>query len=204
MDFEFSEEQKMLKSAARNLMEKEIIPAAIEQERKGPMTREEVKAQLKKLVPLGYICGPLAREYGGQGLSWLSWGILLEELGRAWVSLGILAIMQFNWLFQITQAGTEEQKKKYLSEVLSADRLVCHGLTEPNAGSNLASLQTTAILEGDSWVINGDKVFISGSPVAEWALILASIHTGEEVKDEHRLFIVEQEVSPFSVTPSKN
>jgi len=202
MDFELSEEQRMLKSAARNLMEKDIIPVAIEQERKGPMTREEIKEQLKKLVPLGYICGPLAKEYGGQGLSWLSWGILLEELGRAWVSLGILTIMQFNWLFQLTQAGTREQKERYLGEVLSADRLVCHGLTEPNAGSNLAALQTSAIPDRDNWVLNGDKVFISGSPVAEWALILAAIREGKETGPNHRLFIVEREDSPYSVTQS--
>ena len=201
MDFSLTQEQQMLKRAARELMEKEIIPAAAEQERRGPASKEEVRRILKKLVPLGFLCGPLDEEHGGQGLNWLNWGLLLEELGRGWAAMANTAIIQFNFAHQIAHLGTAEQKRKYLHPALQADAIVSHSYSEPSSGSNLARLGTTATHTKDGWILNGDKVFISLSPVADWTLALAGIKGGDG-KDSRGVFIVDRAKSPFTVAQS--
>ena len=196
MDFELNEQQKILKQSARKFMEKEIIPMADEWERKGALPKQLAHELLKKLRPLGYLDGMIPVEYGGSGLDFLSWGVLEEELSRAWGGLSGVPLLQVGVAMMLVTIGTEEQKGKYLPPATAADKILCAGFTEPDFGSNLAGLQTTAIRNGDYYVIDGTKTWISNGTFADIAIVLAL--TRKEPK-ELTLFIVDKEKSPFTV-----
>jgi short/branched chain acyl-CoA dehydrogenase len=158
MDFELTETQQMIRQTVRDFAEREIKPRAKELDAKGEFSYELTKM----MGDLGLFGMTLPEKYGGQGLDTLSYIIAVEELARvdgsqaatlaAHNSLGISPIYEF---------GTEEQKKKYLPQLCTGEGLWSFGLTEPGAGSDSRGSKTTAILEGDEWVINGSKIFIT-------------------------------------------
>ena len=197
MNFELSEQQKLLLNTSRTFMEREIIPIADELDRQGPLPRDLALSLIKKLIPLGYLDGPFPREEGGQGLDLVSWGMLMEELSRAWASLAGIVLIYYGSIRYLTRFGTEEQKKMFLGDMLSADRMPCHCYVEPNAGSNLASLETTALPDGDDFVINGTKIFVSNGPIADVAWVLAATERSKGTRGTS-LLMVDKEISPFS------
>jgi alkylation response protein AidB-like acyl-CoA dehydrogenase len=147
MDFELTTRQKILKEEARTLMEKEIIPLADEWDRKQLLHEKKLLKELfDKIIPLGYIGATLSKELGGYGLDHVTYGILLEELFRAFGSLGMITNLQ-NGLGNIHIFGTPEQKKKFLPPMLKGDMVVCGVLREPNVGSNPAEMETLATLD---------------------------------------------------------
>ncbi len=158
MNFDLSQEQQLIRETVREFAEREVKPLAKELDEKGEFSYELTK----KIGELGLFGMNLPEKYGGQGLDTLSYIIAVEELARvdgsqaatlaAHNSLGISPIFEF---------GTEQQKMKYLPQLCTGDGLWSFGLTEPGAGSDSRGSKTTAIVEGDEWVINGSKIFIT-------------------------------------------
>lgn len=160
MDFSLSMEHEILRKTVRDFAEKEIKPVARELDEKEEFSYET----MTKMAELGLFGMFVSEEYGGQGMDYLSYIIAVEELARidgshaatvaAGNSLGIGPIYYF---------GNEEQKRKYLPTLCSGEGLWGFGLTEPNAGSDASNSKTTAYLDGDHWVINGSKIFITNA-----------------------------------------
>ncbi len=158
MDFELSQEQQMIRQTVRDFAEREVKPRAQELDAKAEFSYELTKM----MGDLGLFGMNLPEKYGGQGLDTLSYIIAVEEMARvdgsqaatlaAHNSLGISPLYEF---------GTEEQKMKYLPQLCTGEGLWSFGLTEPGAGSDSRGSKTTAVLEGDEWVINGSKIFIT-------------------------------------------
>ncbi|HDO06579.1 MAG TPA: acyl-CoA dehydrogenase [Bacteroidetes bacterium] len=158
MDFELSQEQQMIRQTVREFAEREVKPRAQELDAKAEFSYELTKM----MGDLGLFGMNLPEKYGGQGLDTLSYIIAVEEMARvdgsqaatlaAHNSLGISPIFEF---------GTEEQKMKYLPQLCTGEGLWSFGLTEPGAGSDSRGSKTTAVLDGDEWVINGSKIFIT-------------------------------------------
>lgn len=195
MDFDFTEEQKMLKSNVRDFLAKEIAPVVDERDRQGPFTKEEVIGYIKKLMPFGYYTGNLPEEYGGMGLNATTSAILNEELTYVWASLAA-TIFIASLAPGILLLAPEELRKKLLPRVAAGELIGCAGITEPNAGSDAAAMETTAVLDGDEYVINGTKTWISNGTIADVCNVLA-------VTDKSKgplgisMIVVEKEVSPF-------
>ena len=199
MILELNEEQTLLKKSARQFMEQEIIPIAEDYDRKYlPLPRDIAVDLLKKLVPLGYIGSILPQQDGGQDLDLVSYGILVEEIVRAYASLGLVAVMQQAALLPIlAKEGTPEQKAKFIPKVLSLEKITCFGLTEPDVGSGARDIKTTAIMDGDDYIINGTKTWITNGEIADIAVVFASTDRSKGDKGLS-CFIVDRDESPFT------
>ncbi|MBM4454306.1 MAG: acyl-CoA dehydrogenase, partial [Chloroflexi bacterium] len=160
MDFQLSEEQKMLKKMVHDLTEKEFRPKAAEWEAKGEHMPRKYVTMLANLGLLG-LCLPA--KYGGQGKTAFEAILAIEELARI-SSLCAAPVFESNVgpVKVVEQFGTEEQKQKYLPPVCRGESLISIGMTEPEAGSALTDLATRAVLDGDHYVVNGQKRFCTG------------------------------------------
>jgi alkylation response protein AidB-like acyl-CoA dehydrogenase len=195
MDFEFTEEQRMLKKNVSDFLSKEIAPIVDERERHGPFTREEVVGFIKKLMPSGVYIGALPEEYGGMGLNNVTMGILTEELSRVWASLaatiGIAQLAPKN-----IPSASEELRQKFMPQILEGELIGCSAITEPNAGSDATHIETTAVLDGDTYVINGTKTWISNGTIADVCMLLAVTDKSKGPLGMSTI-LVEKAVSPW-------
>lgn len=194
MDFELSQEQIMLRDMVRSFVDKEIMPYIKEWDEKGEFNREIIK-RLAELNLMG-ICIP--EEYGGSGMDYNSLAIVCEELERGDTAFRT-AVSVHTGLNSMTllQWGSEEQKQKYLVPQAKGEKIGAFALTEPNAGSDVAAMQTTARKEGDYYILNGQKTWISLCDVADHFIVFA--YTDKSKK--HRgisAFIVERSWEGFS------
>lgn len=170
MDFELNEEQKMFQKAMRDFAENEIRPIAQETDASGQFPWDTIR----KMGGMGMLGLPIPEEYGGAGADYLSYAIAVEEVSRVCGSTGItLAAHTSLACMPLVYFGTEEQKQKYLPSMASGEQLGAFGLTEPNAGSDAGGVQTTAVLDGDEWVVNGQKNFITSGSIADVVIIAA-------------------------------
>lgn len=160
----------MLKDMVREFALKEIRPIASETDREGKFPWDTIR----KMGALGLMGMTVPVEYGGSRIDVVSYTIALEEIGKVCGSTG-LTMEAHNSLGvgHIFERGSEEQRRKYLPGLLTGERLAAWALTEPNAGSDAASLQTTAVLEGDEWVLNGSKQFITSGSIADIVTVMA-------------------------------
>ncbi len=198
MDFALTEEQLMLKTSVRSFLEKEILPMVGEYEKsQGPLTKETAVDLFRQLMPFGYLVGFLPEEYGGSALEAKTNGVLLEELARVWASLAgtIFIAAGFWWL--LNEAGSPEQKERLMPLAASGDYIGCLAITESNVGSDVAGVQTTAILHGDEYIVNGTKMWISNGSIADAAFILVTTDKTQGPLAMSFL-LVEKERSPFS------
>ncbi|MDO4481625.1 MAG: acyl-CoA dehydrogenase family protein [Bacillota bacterium] len=171
MLFKTSDAHEALRMQVREFAETEIKPIAFLMDKENLFPGE----QMKKFGEMGLMGIPYPKEYGGAGLDVMSYAIAVEELARvdggtgvilsAHVSLGTWPIFAF---------GTEEQKQKYLIPLCKGEKIGAFGLTEPNAGSDAGGTETTAVLEGDHYVLNGGKIFITNAPKADTYVVFAS------------------------------
>ncbi len=169
MNFELSEEQKMLKDMARKFAEQEMMPSLREFE----SARKVNHDLIKKMAPLGLRGIHIAKEYGGAGLTYADAVIIWEELSRASWTQTLISIGDSVLAGTVLmKAATEDQKQKYLPPMCNGDIFIAVGAVEPNAGSDAGSIETKAVLDGDEWVINGTKNFITGGGIAETMLVL--------------------------------
>ena len=170
MDFELTQEQRMMRKMVRDFAEKEIVPIVQEMDASGQFPWEV----LRKMGSLGLLGLPIPEEYGGAGADTVTYAIAVEEISRACGSVGItLAAHTSLGLSPIYRFGTEQQKHKYLPHLASGEGLAAFGLTEPEAGSDAGAIKMTAVLDGDQWVINGQKIFITSGSIADVVIIAA-------------------------------
>lgn len=194
MDFDLTEEQRIMRDNARRFMEQEIAPLVAEQEAKGALDRETAGKIFKKLLGFGYIEGVFPEAWGGSGLDYLSLGIISEELWKVWPSLGVSILVDAAPAMAALHSGNQELAERFVPSTISGDMIGCGAITEPNVGSNPREIQTTAVLDGDFFVINGTKMWISNGGVADVVLLVCKIK-GEP--GLHRI-MVERDQSPFT------
>jgi alkylation response protein AidB-like acyl-CoA dehydrogenase len=193
LDFSLSEEQQLLKKTVRDFAESELAPHSREWDEKQEFPREV----FTKLGELGLMGAVWPTEYGGAGLSTLDYAVAMEELSR--VDAGVaLSIAAHNSLCSghIFLAGTEEQKKKYLVPLAKGEKIGCWGLTENSAGSDAGGTRTTAVKDGDAWVLNGSKTFITNGRIADTAVVMA-VTDRTKGKKGISAFIVERGTKGF-------
>jgi glutaryl-CoA dehydrogenase (non-decarboxylating) len=170
MDFELAEDQKILQQTVRDFAKKEIAPVVDADDKTHKFQREIVT----QMGELGFFGCPIPEEYGGNDMGFLSHVIVCEEISRVSSSLGAAFNMQTMGTSRtILEYGTEEQKKKYIPKLVSAEWLGCFAITEPDTGSDTASMTSTAVKDGDSWVLNGTKTWITYSEVSDVGVIFA-------------------------------
>jgi alkylation response protein AidB-like acyl-CoA dehydrogenase len=193
MNFDLSEEQIMLKDSARKLMGREVVPFLASFPKDRSLPPDKIKELLKKLIPLGYLGSIIPVEYGGAGLDYLTYGLLMEELEP---SIYGLVMITGGTARSVYFLGNETQKRTFIPPILSAEKIGCSAITEPNVGSNPALVQTRAVLHGGHYVLNGTKTWITNGAFADFAFTLATTDPTQGKKGLCR-FIVDKEVSPF-------
>jgi alkylation response protein AidB-like acyl-CoA dehydrogenase len=170
MDFELTDEQRLIKETAREFTDRELIERTRENARNHHFDLELVR----KIADQGYLGAIVPPEYGGAGLDYLSYGLIVEEIGRGDSAIRTVISVQTSLVCSgILKWGTEEQRNKYLPKLCSGEWLGCFGLTEPDTGSDAANQRTRAKKTDTGWVINGAKMWISMGNYAKVALIFA-------------------------------
>lgn len=196
MDFFLTEEQKMIRTSIRELAEKEFAPRSAEYNR----NHEFPWQNFKLLAENGYLNMHLPEPYGG-GMDWVSYAIVIEELARACSVTSVLFEVHCSLHSEsIFHFGNEEQRQRYLPRLTRGEILGAYALTEPGAGSDAAALRTTAIRDGNSYVLNGEKTFITNGGVADLYVVFA--RTNPDPAAGHRgisAFIVEKGTPGFTI-----
>lgn len=196
MDFELSDEHRMVQQMVRDFAQKEIVPYIKEWDERGYMDRSVIK----KMGELGILGGPIPEQYGGSGMDYISLAIVCEELERADTAFRVILSVHIGLnSMTILQWGTEEQKDRFLKPQAMGEKLATFGLTEPNAGSDAGAIETTAVRDGDYYVLNGEKMWISLADIADNFLIFASLDRSLKHKGM-ACFIVERDTPGFSTT----
>jgi alkylation response protein AidB-like acyl-CoA dehydrogenase len=196
MDFELTEEQSMIRDMVRDFAENEIMPIAADIDKEGRFPEEN----FKKMGELGILGLPWPEKYGGAGADTVCYAIATEQISRACGSHGLSYAAHVSlgsspiYLF-----GTEQQKKRYLTPLARGEWLGALGLTEPEAGSDAGSTKTTAVLDGNEWVINGAKSLITNGPVAQIVIVVAKTDPSASGSHGISTFIVETDVPGFVV-----
>ncbi|QSS99870.1 acyl-CoA dehydrogenase [Pontibacillus sp. ALD_SL1] len=194
MNFQLTEEQEMLRKMVRDFAKNEVEPTAAERDEEERFDREI----FDKMAELGLTGIPWPEEYGGIGSDYVSYVIAVEELSRVCASTGVTLsahISLASW--PLYKYGNEEQKKTYLAELARGEKLGAYALSEPGAGSDVASMRTTAKKDGDHYVLNGSKVWITNGGVADTYIVFAKT----DVDAKHRgisAFIVEKGTPGFT------
>ncbi len=195
MDFNLENEYEMLRTMYRDFSEKEVKPLAaeIDEEERFPV---ETVSQLARY---GFLGIPIPKEYGGQGGNNLAYAMAVEELGRVCGSTSVIVSAHTSLCAApIYEFGSEEQKQKYLVPLAKGEKLGAFGLTEPNAGTDAGAQQTTAVLDGDSYVLNGNKIFITNAGYADVYVVMAMTDKSQGTRGISA-FIVEKGFPGFSV-----
>ena len=195
MDFMLTEQQQMMKKLFAEFAEKEVKPLAAEIDEEERFPRETVE-KMKACKMLGI---PYSREYGGAGADYLCYILAVEELSKKCGTTGVVLSAHTSLgTWPIVQFGTPEQKEKYLPDLCTGKKLAAFGLTEPNAGTDAAGQQTTAVKDGDDYILNGTKIFITNAGEADVYIIFAMT---DKTKGTHGIsaFIVEKGMPGFTV-----
>ncbi len=200
MDLDYTQEHKMLKNMVREFATKEIGPLTEKIDQEGELPMDIIK----KMGKLGLMGMTVPAEYGGSRIDTVSYMIALEELGRVCGSTG-LTVEAHNSLGvgHIYERGTEEQRRRYLPDLVSGKGLAAWALTEPNAGSDAASLQTTAVLDDNEWVLNGSKQFITSGSIADVITVMAKTDKSKGAKGISA-FIVEKGTDGLEYSGEEN
>ena len=196
MDFDLSADHRLLRDTIRAFMLAEVAPVIDEHERERRFPSEIVR----RIGELGWLGIPIPEDEGGAGLDTLAYAVAIEEIGRVWGSLGLIVAAHTSLgCGPLHLAGTDEQKQRYLVPMASGRVIGAYGLTEPGAGSDAGGTRTTARLDGDSWVIDGAKRFITNAGQAGTYIVTA--RTGETAKGDAEIsaFIVPADTPGFSV-----
>ena len=200
MNFEFSEEQLSIRASIRNFAREEILP--------GKMENDELKIFPKHLISkmgeLGILGVFFPEEYGGAGMGYIEYALILEEISAADPSIG-LTVAAHNSLGtnHIYTCGNEEQRRKYLPDLLTGKTLAAWALTEPGGGSDAYELKTTAKKNGNKWILNGSKTFITNPTYSDYTVVIAITDT-EKKKAGISAFIVEKGMPGYSVGKPMN
>jgi butyryl-CoA dehydrogenase len=170
MQFDLTNEQKLVRETAREFAERELKPAAaaLDQEHRYPAE------MVAKISEMGFLGVAIPEEYGGAGMDYISYVVAMEEISAACAGTGVIMSVNNSLVCDpLLRYGTEQQKKEILTPLAAGQLLGCFGLTEPAAGSDASKIRTTAVRQGDEYVLNGEKNFITNAPQADWSIIFA-------------------------------
>ena len=198
MDFTLSKEHEMARQLFKEFAENEVKPLAQEVDEEERFPRETVE----KMAKYGFMGIPVPKEYGGQGCDILTYAMCVEELSKVCGTTGVIVSAHTSLCIDpILTYGTEEQKQKYLPDLASGRKIGAFGLTEPGAGTDAQGQQTKAVLDGDEWVLNGSKCFITNGKEADVYIIIAvtgKIEKRGKMQKEISAFIVEKGTPGFT------
>jgi alkylation response protein AidB-like acyl-CoA dehydrogenase len=194
MDLDLTDEQQAVREMARKFAAEYIVPVARDND-----VHERFPGEIiEHMGQLGLLGGPVPVEYGGAGLDHISQALVTEEIGKACSSVRTTISVQISLVeLSLARWGTEKQKRHYLPALCRGKLIGCFGLTEPNAGSDPSGMETTAVADGDHWVLNGHKIWISNGGVAGLAVIFAQT----DKRQGHRgigAFLVDRGTAGFS------
>lgn len=195
MNFQLSKEHEMARELFRSFAVNEVEPLAqeIDEEERFPIETVE------KMKKYGFMGIPFPKEYGGQGCDYLTYAMAVEELSKVCATTGVIVSAHTSLCGgPLLQFGTEEQKKKYLTKVASGEWIGAFGLTEPGAGTDAAGQQTKAVLDGDNYILNGTKIFITNGGYADCYIVMAMTDKSKGTKGISA-FIVEKDFPGFSI-----
>ena len=198
MDFTLSKEHEMARQLFKDFAENEVKPLAQEVDEEERFPRETVE----KMAKYGFMGIPVPKEYGGQGCDILTYAMCVEELSKICGTTGVIVSAHTSLCIDpILTYGTKEQKEKYLPDLASGRKIGAFGLTEPGAGTDAQGQQTKAVLEGDKWVLNGSKCFITNGKEADVYIVIAvtgKIEKRGKFLKEISAFIVEKGTPGFT------
>ena len=204
MDFTLSKEHEMARQLFKDFAENEVKPLAQEVDEQERFPRETVE----KMARYGFLGIPVPKEYGGQGADPLTYAMCVEELSKVCGTTGVIVSAHTSLCVDpIMTFGTEEQKQKYLVPLAKGEKLGAFGLTEPGAGTDAQGQQTKAVLDGDEWVLNGSKCFITNGKEADVYVIFAvtgKIEKRGKMMKEISAFIVEKGTPGFTFGTKEN
>jgi len=169
MDFDLSDELVAAQELARDFAEKEIAPTAAKDDKEHTFRRDLIS----KMGELGFYGCVIPESYGGNGLGFLALALITEEIARVHSAIRVFMNMQVGPALALLRFGSEELKKRWIPPLIRGESVGCFAITEPDAGSDVAAMRTTAVRDGDSYTLNGSKIWISNAPVADSALIYA-------------------------------
>ncbi len=194
LNFDLTDEQLQTREMVRKFAEKEIAPRVLEYNREGKLPRDIIK----KMGEMGLIGGAIPTEYGGAGIDLVSWAISVEEISRVCSSMAIVVGGPSSLIGQgILKFGSEEQKQKYVATMARGETMGACAITEPNTGTDVSGIETTAVRDGDDYILNGSKMFISNADECDWAIVFASMDRSLKHKGI-TAFIVERGMPGFS------
>lgn len=197
MNFNLSAEHEMLQRMYTQFVETEVAPLALEVDEEERFPEETVE----KMVKAGFMGIPFPVEYGGEGGDILGYAMAVEALSKACATTGVILSAHVSLgATPIYEFGTEEQKQKFLVPLATGEKLGAFGLTEPNAGTDASAQQTTAVLDGDEYVINGSKMFITNSGYADTYIVMAMTDKSIGTRGISA-FIIEADRKGFSIGP---
>ncbi|MFV0675693.1 acyl-CoA dehydrogenase family protein [Variovorax sp. tm] len=187
-------EQAMLRASIRRFMKSEVAPivARHDQEKTFPFEL------LKPLSEFGYLGGRLSEEEGGMGLDQLTWAMLMEEAGYAWLSLRTILNITNAAINKLAAEATPAQKERFLKPLLNNERRCFSAISEPGTGSNIAQVQTRADLQGDHYVLNGRKLWITNGAFGDFGIVVARTFS-PDCQGQLSTFLVERDVSPYEM-----
>jgi alkylation response protein AidB-like acyl-CoA dehydrogenase len=195
MNFDLTENQKLIQDMMRKFAKEELEPKAAEYDK----TCEFPTENIKKLAELGILGMVVPEQYGGAGFDFVSLAVAVEEISKACASTGVITAVHNSLVcYPILNWGNEEQKNRYLPKLASGEKLGAFGLTEPNAGSDPSSLETTARLEGNYYILNGTKRFITNAGKADVFIVIANTDKTKGSKGISA-FIVDRNSPGFSI-----
>ncbi len=204
MDFMLDKQHEMVRTLFKEFAEKEVKPLAQEVDEIEVFPRVTVE----KMAKAGFMGIPIPKEYGGQGADVLTYAMCVEELSKVCGTTGVIVSAHTSLCCDpILTFGTEEQKQKYLVPLAKGEKLGAFGLTEPGAGTDAQGQQTKAVLEGDEWVLNGSKIFITNGKEADVYVIFAvtgMIEKRGKMMKEISAFIVEKGTPGFTFGTKEN
>ncbi|MBO4120180.1 acyl-CoA dehydrogenase [Cupriavidus gilardii] len=194
MHFVPDNEQVLLRDSIRRFMKSEVAPLVAQHDKAQTFPFEI----LEGLAQFGYIGGRLPEAEGGMGLDHLTWAMLMEEAGYTWLSLRTMLNITNGGILKLASEGTAEQKARFLQPLLRNERRCCTAISEPGTGSNIAQIQTRADLDGDEYVLNGRKLWITNGAFADFVIVVARTFS-PECDGQLSTFIVEREATPYDV-----
>ncbi|MCR4717956.1 MAG: acyl-CoA dehydrogenase [Lachnospiraceae bacterium] len=204
MDFTLSKKHEMARNLFKEFAENEVKPLAQEVDETEAFPRETVD----KMAKYGFLGIPVPKEYGGQGCDPLTYAMCVEELSKVCGTTGVIVSAHTSLCVDPIQTfGTEEQKKKYLPDLASGKKLGAFGLTEPGAGTDAQGQQTKAVLDGDEWVLNGSKCFITNGKEADVYIVIAvtgKVEKRGRTMKEISAFIVDKGTPGFTFGTKEN
>lgn len=194
MNFTLNNDQQLLRDNIRRFMKSEVAPIVARHDEARTFPFE----LLKELAQFGYIGGRLPESQGGMDLDQMTWAMMMEEAGYAWLSLRTMLNITNGPIHKLAAEGTQAQKDRYLKPLLAGERRVFTAISEPGTGSNIAQVQTRADLQGDHYVLNGRKLWITNGAFGDFGVVVARTFS-DNCQGQLSTFIVEREVSPYEV-----